>query len=78
MKKNNFLLRIASVLLAVLLLLPMGLTAWAAEAKTVRIATVEDLVELAERCSSDSYSKGDIINNICNGIIVEFSALHML
>ena len=58
MKKNNFLLRIASVLLAVLLLLPMGLTAWAAEAKTVRIATVEDLVELAERCSSDSYSKG--------------------
>ena len=40
MKKNNFLLRIASVLLAVLLLLPMGLTAWAAEAKTVRIATV--------------------------------------
>ncbi len=57
MKKNNF-TRVASLLLAVLLLLPLGLPVLAAEAKTVTISTPEDLIELAARCSSDAYSKG--------------------
>ena len=58
MKMNKFLSRAGS-LLAVLMLLPMALplAAAAENGRAVTIDTPEELIELAARCSSDTYSK---------------------
>ena len=57
MKKRNMIQRIVSILLAVLLLLSLCPLAFADDDR-VYIGTQQKLVEFAERCASDTYSKG--------------------
>ena len=57
MKKNNVMHRVIAILLAAVLLLSLCPLAFAAE-KTVRIGSQEELLEFAQRCASDTYSKG--------------------
>ena len=55
--KHNVTIRLISVLLTLLLLLPVCPTVLAAENR-VSIGTLEELADFAKRCSSDAYSKG--------------------
>ena len=55
--KHNVTIRLISVLLTLLLLLPICPTVLAAENR-VSIGTLEELADFAKRCSSDAYSKG--------------------
>ena len=57
MKKHNIIQRIVSILLAALLLLSLCPLAFADDDR-VYIGTQQELVEFAERCASDTYSKG--------------------
>ena len=57
MKKRNMIQRIVSILLAVLLLLSLCPLAFADDDR-VYIGTQQELVEFAERCASETYSKG--------------------
>ena len=57
MKKRNMIQRIVSILLAALLLLSLCPLAFADDDR-VYIGTQQELVEFAERCASDTYSKG--------------------
>ena len=55
--KNKRLARILSGLLALVLLLSLCPTAFAAKG-SVNIGTLKELTDLAKRCASDSYSSG--------------------
>ena len=57
MKKSNTVRRVVSALLAALLLLSLCPLAFA-DGKTVSIGTQKELLQFAERCASDAYSKG--------------------
>lgn len=55
---NKLALRFFSALLAFLMPLSLCQTAFAAEAGSLRIGSLEELEDFAKKCSSDEYSKG--------------------
>ena len=57
MKKNNWIIRIGAVVLALVLLLSLAAPALAADT-TIYISSPEDLLELAENCKMDTWSQG--------------------